>query len=417
MIIDSHNNSLRGCVDVIVSKSQVHRLLICAALSSRSTVIERVQPSKDILATVGCVNTALADVSFKGDAVSVEPYKAFKKDCVLDCSESGSTFRMLLPVFAALGNRCVFTGKPGLEKRPISPLYELLSSNGCRLSEKGKFPLSLEGRLNSGRLEIDGNISSQFISGMLLAAPLLKGDTVISVKNGIQSYPYIQMTADALRQFKVDVEVVDKLNYKIRGGQEFVSPGKIVAEGDWSNAAFWMVAAAIGRKCDVTVKNVNLQSTQGDREIAKILRSFGAVVEYGDKAVRVCSGRLKAVKIDAADIPDLVPVLAVAAAAAVGKTEIVNAERLRYKESDRLETVYRLLRDLGADVKATDSALIINGNGRLNGGVVDSYNDHRIVMAAAVASLICENPVEIKNSEAVNKSYPRFFEEFRRLTN
>ncbi|MDO4742702.1 MAG: 3-phosphoshikimate 1-carboxyvinyltransferase [bacterium] len=416
MIISSHNKSLRGSVNVIVSKSQVHRLLICAALSGSPTVIEQVQLSKDIQATIDCINGVLADVLFEKDVLSVKPYILPKNDCLLDCNESGSTFRMLLPVFAALGNGCEFTGRPGLEKRPISPLYELLSSNGCTLSQKGKFPLSLGGKLMPSGFEIDGNISSQFISGLLFAAPLLQGDSSIAVTKGIQSYPYIQMTLDALQRFKIDVEVIDKLHYKIKGGQKFISPGRVVAEGDWSNAAFWMVAAAIGRDCDVTVRNINPQSIQGDKKIAEILKLLGAHIEYRHNDVRVRSGRLTAVRIDASDIPDLVPVLAVAAAAAIGKTEIVNAQRLRYKESDRLETVYRMLLNLGADIKATDSALIINGTGRLTGGVVDSYNDHRIAMAAAVASLICEHPVEIKNSQAVEKSYPLFFEEFNRLT-
>ena len=430
---------LSGSVNAIPSKSQAHRALICAALGdaalagNATTRIECDGGSKDITATAACLSALGADIRQEQGSYIVRPLKraADNAAVTLPCAESGSTFRFLLPVACALGKKASFVLEGRLPERPLSPLYEELVRHGCALSPQGANPFRAEGKLTPGIYSLDAGVSSQFISGLLFALPLLDGDSELRLTGQIESFPYIGLTMSMLETFGVKIEFKDEI-FSIPGGQKYRSPGTVKIEGDWSNAAFWLTAGALGEGRGVTCDSLDLQSRQGDRAILKILESFGAKVEKSGSSVTVCGaakasgaaeagGKLRGIEIDARDIPDLVPILAVAAAAAEGTTVIRNAGRLRAKESDRLAAVSSVLNELGADVRVTDDGLLVNGAainrsaGVLKGGKVSSWGDHRIAMAAAVAASICGEPVVICGAEAVNKSYPGFFDDLRLL--
>lgn len=413
MNISVTGRSLSGAANIISSKSDLHRLLICAALSKTPTIINGVTISKDIAATIDCLRAFAAEIEIKNDVIVVRPYAAPKKSPVLDCNESGSTLRFLLPVIAALGIGGSFIGSDRLAERPLSPLYELLESNGCSLSPQGHFPLKISGKLSGNRFCISGDISSQFISGLLFSAPLLRTGCEIQITGKVESYPYIQMTLNAMQRFGVQISKEKPFTFKISKNDYYNSPGEIMAEGDWSNAAFWLVAAAISKSYNFVLSNLNRASLQGDMLIVSLLQKAGVKFKITGNALQIIdAANLSPLHIDAAQIPDLVPVLAVFASAISGETVIYNAQRLIYKESNRLLTVNNMVSALGGQIRMTDDGLVINGTGRLCGGEVNACNDHRIAMAAAVASFICESPVTILDAQAVEKSYPNFYKEF-----
>jgi 3-phosphoshikimate 1-carboxyvinyltransferase len=300
-----------------------------------------------------------------------------------------------------------------LPSRPLSPLYEELISHGCALSAQGMNPLHTSGHLVGGKFSIPGNISSQYISGLMFALPLLSEDSQIKILGDIESEPYIDMTIAALKEFGVIVKPGVHC-FRIKGNQGYTAKQIVNVEGDWSNAAFWLCAGAIGTH-SITLTNLVLDSLQGDKAVLAILERFGAHIVYDTDSVTISRGNLKGIEIDAGDTPDLVPALAVVAAVSDGKTVIYNAERLRIKESDRLKTVSEILRTLGADITETPDGLVINGKNHLTGGTVSSHGDHRIAMMSAIVSTVCSDTVTIVDAEAVNKSYPGFFRDFAAL--
>jgi len=405
-----------GTIGAIASKSAAHRLLICASLADNETFVRCQERSQDIDATAGCLKSLGAVIRYKDGGFFVTPIKKTEdltKERSVNCGESGSTLRFLLPVCGALGMSVKFNMEGRLPARPLTGLYEEMTSNGCTLSEQGRSPFVLGGKLKNGNYYLPGNISSQFISGLLFALPLLEGYSTISVTGKLESRPYVDMTLDALRLFRINVHEEEKprLTFCVTGNQTYRSPKTVQTEGDWSNAAFWLCAGAIGTN-GITCTGLNKDSRQGDRAVAELLKNFGARVSADGGAVTVFPNALKGIEIDAENIPDLVPVLAAIASVARGKTAIRGAGRLRLKESDRLRTIAASLSSLGADVKETNDGLVINGKNKLQGGVTQSFGDHRIAMAAAVLSGACLNPVTIQNAEAVNKSYPAFFDDF-----
>ncbi len=405
--------SRTGKVKAISSKSHVHRLLICSALSKENTIIKDVTFSKDILATINCLNGFLADIKIENNDVYIFPYDTPVENKVLDLNESGSTYRFLVPIVCALGIKASFVGAKRLAERPLSPLYELLVEHGANLSEKGVFPLICNNKISAGTYSISGEISSQFISGLIFALPLLDGDSVISVTGKMESYPYIKMTLDAVKLFGIDI-VEENNKFIVKGNQKYISPQTIIAEGDWSNAAFYACMGAVSKE-GITIENLNPNSLQGDKEILNILSKMGADITWKNDIVTIKKSQFNGIEIDASQITDLVPVLATISTIAKGKTVIRNAERLRIKESDRIESVYSMLKNLGADVNKTDDGFIISGKEKINGGTVASENDHRIVMSASVAASISSNSVFINGEEAVTKSYPNFFDDFNAL--
>ncbi|MCL1789016.1 MAG: 3-phosphoshikimate 1-carboxyvinyltransferase [Oscillospiraceae bacterium] len=386
---------LSGTVKAIPSKSLAHRALICAALADSPTVIACDGTSRDIEATSDCLS------QLKEDAP------------VFRCGESGSTFRFLLPIAGALGLNAAFHLEGRLPERPLTPLYEELIRHGCQLSAQRSNPFCISGQLTPGVYTLDAGVSSQFISGLLMALPLLSGGSELRLSGKPESAPYINLTMNMLEKFGIEIGSHDGY-YTVKGSQTYHSPGNIQIEGDWSNAAFWLCAGAISEN-PLTCTGLNLQSNQGDRAILAVLERFGAKVTCAGDSVTVSAGNLRGTEIDARDIPDLVPVLSVVAAAATGKTVIRNAGRLRIKESDRLSAVTDILTELGADITQKEDGLAIRGGVALKGGTVSSRNDHRIAMSAAIAAVLCEKPVVIQGAEAVNKSYPGFFDDYKTL--
>lgn len=405
--------SRSGTAVAPASKSQAHRYLICAALGSEKTDIKCRGISKDIAATAACLNAAGAEIVFDGETIKVTPVKnGDGARRVLPCGESGSTLRFMMAVAGALGLSADFKMEGRLKDRPLAPYDDELRRHGMEIEPEGDI-LHCGGALKPGKYTIPGNVSSQYISGLLMALPLLKGGSTLEITDNIESLDYITMTEQALGKAGILFEKAGPI-YKIPGNQRYEMPGKLEVEGDYSNGAFFLCAGALSKK-GVTVTGLDSASKQGDRRIAEILKSFGAKVEISENAVSVCGGNLHGMIVDAAMIPDLIPVLSVVAAAAEGETEIVNAGRLRLKESDRLKTTAEMLSALGADVRETENGLIIRGGKPLKGGGVNPENDHRIAMAAAVAAGICSENVTIEDAQCVQKSYPGFWNEFSDL--
>jgi 3-phosphoshikimate 1-carboxyvinyltransferase len=401
---------LKGSVAAIPSKSDAHRLLILAALSEGATHIRMDRRSEDIDATIGCLRALGAQIEEETDGVVVRGIERAAENPLLDCGESGSTFRFLLPVVAALCSRARFTGSGRLPQRPIGELMRALEAHGVTFSAD-RLPFSISGRLTGGEFALAGNISSQYLTGLLLALPALDEASNITLITRLESAGYADITLHALRRFGIEVGVRG-MTYHIDKGAKPVSPGEARVDGDWSNASFFLAAGALG--APVRVTGLALDSPQGDRAILDALIAFGAAIEASPGAVTVSPAPLAGCEIDVSDTPDLLPVLAVLGACAEGETYLVNAARLRLKESDRLATVSAMLRALGGSVTELPDALIIRG-GRLIGGTVESSRDHRIAMAAATASIRCQSEVTITGADAVNKSYPAFFEDFNRL--
>lgn len=404
---------LLGTIDAMPSKSHAHRLLIARKIA-------QLQGQKKA--------SALKISTFSGDIDATKKclVQLDKEMPYLDCKESGSTLRFLLPVAMALKNEAVFIGSGRLPERPISPLKEEMEAHGCRfkmgnkhqkVSDKHKEICTVTGKLASGEYKLAGNISSQFITGLLFALPLLKGDSVLRLTTELESAGYVDMTLDVLKEFGIKVTRSTSEEgfeiFEIPGNQIYIEPDNLCIEGDWSNASFWLVCGALGGS--VTVRGLNLDSSQRDKRIIDVLKLMGADIVVGDGITVTCPEGLKAVEINVAQTPDMVPVLAVSMALAEGSSMITNAERLRMKESDRLRTVYDFLIKLGADITYGGSGLSITGKSDLRGGEITSHNDHRIAMAAAVASCGCKRAVTITGAEAVKKSYPNFFKDFAAL--
>ena len=411
---------LFGTVAAIPSKSHVHRLLICASLADGTSVIRCPSTSDDMDATVRCMTALGAKIEYAEEAFRVTPIPrdgegiASVPDAAMDCGESGSTMRFLLPVVCALGKGGSITSHGRLPERPLSPLYEELVSHGADLSPAGTNPFRIAGKLTPGDYTLDGSVSSQFISGLLFALPLLNGPSTLTITGKLESAPYITLTLQALEAFGVHWQSADPMHYRITPTR-YTTPGNVTAEGDWSNGAFWLTAGALSEE-GLTVTGLSPDSVQGDSAIVPILERMGARVLREKGRLTISGGHLHGCEIDGAQIPDLVPVLSVAAAAAEGETLIRNIGRLRLKESDRIASVTDMLTSLGCTgVTSGEDWLKITGGG-LTGGTVQSWNDHRIAMSAGIAATVCKNPVTITGAEAVRKSYPGFFDDLDRLT-
>lgn len=388
-----HPRKLRGQVEIPSSKSYAHRLLIAAALSDAPVEVRMNALNNDIIATADCLRALGAKIDRTEAGFMVHPIGNISGDKhTLFCGESGSTLRFMIPVAAALGTACTFTGAGRLPERPNAILTDALNAHGVH-ADHGLLPMHLSGKLAGGIYPIAGNVSSQYITGLLLALPLCDEDSEIILTTKLESAAYIDITLETLAPFGIRVDRTET-GWRIPGRQKYRSPGVVTAEGDWSGAAFWFAANSLGSEVDSL--GLNKSSLQGDRAIVEMLSRLGS-------------------EIDVSDTPDLVPALAVAAAAHDGVTSITGAARLRIKESDRLRAVTEMLKNLGGDVDELDDGLIIRGGSRFTGGTVDGCNDHRIVMAAAIAATIAEDPVTITDAQAVNKSYPAFFEAFNAL--
>ena len=399
---------LHGAVRVPASKSEAHRFLICAALADQRTDINIYGICSDIEATAECLEEIGAGVNRTETGYSITPIKSAVSGGLLKCRDSGSTLRFLLPVAAALGCDVTFFREGKLHERPLSPLDEEMLKHGTSLSSDGRY-LNVKGKMIGSSYTIAANVSSQFISGILMALPILGGGN-ITLEGKIESVDYIKMTIDAMKVFGVDVKFEDNV-LSVSSGSVYKSPKKLAVTGDWSGAAFWTAAGALSSE-GITVEGIDTEATQGDRRIADVVSSMGASVQIGESSIKVSEASLGGIKLDASDIPDIVPIISVIASVADGETVISGAARLRIKESDRLAVMTEVLSLMGADVTEMSDGLAIKGCGRLHGAVVDAHGDHRIAMSAAIASMKCGGDVTVLGAECVSKSYSAFWDDF-----
>lgn len=390
---------LRGNLSIPASKSCAHRAVICAALADGVSTLSGITMSKDIEATISSMTALGASFEINGDIVTVKGISdSIDGTAEIDCNESGSTLRFIMPVAAALGVKSVFIGKGRLPQRPIDIYKRELKNHGITFHTE-EMPYEISGVLTGGKYEIEGNVSSQFITGLLFALPLAKEDSEIIMTSHLESRPYVDITIDILRRYGIEISETEN-SFLIKGNQKY-TPYDEHIEGDYSQAAFFFVANALGS--DVNILNLKEDSVQGDKAITDII------------ADTLKNGSVTGFKADCSDIPDLVPILSVLGAYGNMPSTIYNAERLRIKESDRLAACADMLNNLGGNVTVTSDGLEIMPTNGLNGGTIDSYGDHRIVMAAAIAALNCKGDVIIKGAEAAEKSYPTFFEDYVKL--
>ena len=408
------HGTLRGEVTLPPSKSQAHRLLICAALGTDPCSIACNSVNDDIMATMRCLNALGARITFSSGVFDVQPVNVTKGG-MLDCGESGSTLRFLMSVAAVLGADATFTGAGKLPQRPMEALTEVLAAHGVSFERHSadELPVTCSGTLQGGNFTLPGNISSQYLTGLLFALPLAAVDSEIEVTGGLTSASYIDMTIDALRTAGISVERRNNI-FTIKGNQQYRMPERVVVEGDWSSAAFWVVAGVIGKQ-PLTICGMNNESLQGDSAIVDHLRSMGAFIEIADDKVVAMPSHLFGADLDCMDTPDLVPILSVAAAVAQGTTTFTNVGRLRFKESDRLAAMKSVLESFGITSSVGEDTFTVYGGKPVAAHPVDSFGDHRIAMSAAVLSTVVEGVTTIIGAECVAKSYPSFFEDFAAL--
>ncbi len=418
-VVVEKTTRLQGVVSAPPSKAYTHRMLIASLMSKGTSKISYPLNSNDTTATLHAIEAFGAKTEIEEKCWEIQGREELETPTrPVDCGESGSTLRFMIPVAALATGPSTFLFGASFERRPIAPLLESLKQLGVESTlqqkTKGSFVKVKGGGIKGGKTSIRGNISSQFISGLLFACPKAKEDTEISVTTQLESKSYVQMTMETLAKYSIKATATfDFSRLWIPSNQNYIPVDQIVP-GDFSAAAFLLAAASI-TSSRVTVKNLDYQTIQGDKEIAKILRRMGSSVKVGDRFMEVDGGELSAVDIDATDIPDLVPVCTVLACYAKGTSKINNAKRLRYKESDRLDALHKELKKMGAHIIMKEDSLTIKGPSAMHGATVDPHNDHRIAMACAVAALGARGKTKIQNSECINKSYPQFFNDLRSL--
>ena len=388
MIVKLENAKIKGEIKAIPSKSYAHRIAICNFLAGN-------------VPSGGCVGFTSKDITATEDCLK----SVLDKNYTVDCGESGSTLRFLLPLFSALGGEFTLIGHGKLMQRPNDELFAVLKDHGIAVEKTDVIKIS--GKLSAGDFRVRGDISSQYISGLLMALPILDGDSKIILSTPMVSASYVDITLEVLSAYGIKIEKTD-YGFFVKGNQEYI--GKVASEGDWSNSAFFLVLGAVAG--EITVTGLNNASVQGDRTIIDILRLAGATVKQEKDTVTVTKNNLKGFSFDAENCPDLVPIAAALAANAEGETTIKSVERLKIKESDRIESTIAFLSSFGIKAQFNGRDLIING-GKTKGGIVDGYNDHRIVMSAAVMAAVAIGESQIIGAEAVEKSYPTFFADYK----
>ncbi|BAH05755.1 3-phosphoshikimate 1-carboxyvinyltransferase [Clostridium kluyveri] len=405
---------LEGQVKIPPSKSVCHRALICASLSSGVSNITNVDFSEDIEATCEALKSLGVIIEKGNNSLSIKGNSnLYVKKPNVHCFQSGSTLRFLIPLAATLGEEITFTGEGKLVERPLNVYYDIFKSQKIYYkTESGKLPLTINGKLKSGDYRVRGDVSSQFVTGLLFALPLLSGDSKIEITTELESKSYVDITIDMLGKFGVCVDGSSYREFIIKGNQTYKEVDCNI-EGDFSQVAFWLVMGALGK--GITCMGLDTDSLQGDRIIVHILKDMGVEIEEKENCIEVNPSKTTGVVIDVSQCPDLVPVLAALASVSHGTTEIINAARLRIKESDRLKAITSELNKIGAEVIEKEDSLIIHGKENLKGGNVTSWKDHRIAMALAAVSSKCTEPLVIEGAECVKKSYPGFWEDFRSL--
>ena len=424
--IDITPSTLKGNVVAPPSKSLGHRAVICASLAAGQSKIHNCPASADLSATVNAMKTLGASIRKDGSLLTVDGSGIFSgsADYAIDCFESGSTLRFLIPVAALSGRKVSFTGRGRLAQRPLDPYIEAFTAMDIRteVSEEG-LPLTVYDKLKPGKYSLRGDVSSQFVSGLLLALPLLDGDSAVELTTDLESRPYVEMTLDVLSKFGVSVESFGSglRHFRIKGGQKY-RPADYTVEGDYSQAAFWLAAGALDG--GVCCEGLKRDSLQGDKEMLRIIEALGYAVAWEDNLLKACAssenpkspaGRERKTVIDCSQIPDIVPIAAALAALTQGVTVFSNAARLRLKESDRMSSITAGLKALGADIRETHDTLKVKGADELKGGTADACGDHRIAMSLAIAAVRCRNKVTIIGHDCVDKSYPDFWTDYMNL--
>ena len=422
MKIKIRPGKLNGTIEIPPSKSYSHRAVIAAALAEneKKSKIDNLKFSVDITTTTDIMENWGAEIERFESALEIigNGGKVAPRDKYVQCNESGSTIRFLIPVGITSENELIFDGKGKLVDRPLDSYYKIFKEQGLKYETTGgKLPLTANGKLKPGNYEIDGNISSQFITGLLYALPLLEGDSKLIINKNLESKGYVDLTLEILKLAGIEIVNNDYKSFDIRGNQTY-KPFDYTVEGDYSQVAFWIVAGIISANRDNEVKclHVNKNSLQGDREIIEIVTRMGAKLEIFDDYVIVKPSKTKGTIIDISQCPDIGPILTVLAALSEGETRIINGERLRIKESDRITSIKTELNKLGANVDEEGDSLIIQGVDGFTGGVtVSAWNDHRIAMSLAVASTRCEKEIILEEAESVRKSYPHFWDDFVKM--
>lgn len=421
--------SLNGKVKIPPSKSLCHRVIIAAALSKGECILNNIYMSLDIIATCEIMKKLGAEIRqipkgliingkgvlelFNQDSENIEFVKKEMVHHELQCNESGSTLRFLIPIAMLAAGKIIFKGRGKLVQRTLRPYHEIFENQNIKYTtDRGNLPLTIDGRLKPGIFELRGDISSQFITGLLYALPLLKDDSIIVVTTKMESIGYVDLTLDVLSKFGVSIENNNYKEFKIKGNQNYKKRDYTV-EGDFSQAAFYLAAGVLGG--EVQCVDLNMESLQGDRVIVDIIKDMGGKITFIKGILIASKSDLKGTIIDVSQCPDLLPIVAVLGALSTGTTEIINASRARIKESDRIKAIATELNKIGAEVIEKEDSLLIHGKPWLKGGVVNSWNDHRIAMAMAIASIKCTEKLTIQDSGAVKKSYPDFYEDFKNL--
>ena len=391
---------LSGTVSAPPSKSAAHCAVLCAALSSGESKISKLSYSEDILATLSAVSVLGAKITTTEDCVEITGIcKAQELNNVeIYCNESGSTLRFIIPIALAIGGSFSVSGKGRLMERPLDDYFKIFDKEGISYTKKDD-TLYLSGKLHGGKYELAGNVSSQYITGLLLGLSMLSVDSEIFITTLLESAPYVEMTIDMMSKFGIQIEKSSDLgHFKIKGNQEYRATDYSV-EGDYSQAAFFYVANALGS--NIEILNVSDDSYQGDKEILDIID-----IMRSSDAER---------SINVSQIPDLVPIITLLATQTEGITHITGAKRLRLKESDRLSAITTELKKLGAKIEEKEDSLTVFGKTELHGGIVDAHNDHRIAMTMAIASTVTTDEIRLYGYGSVKKSYPDFWEKFEEL--
>lgn len=404
---------LKGEITMPPSKSMAHRVVLAAALAKGKSIIHNIAISEDVSATITAVRQMGAQIEEQADCIVIEGIRNAKKDMQIDCGESGTTLRLLIPVLAAMQGGTL-DGRGRLPQRPVDEYLKIFTSQGLLYKrDAAGLPMTVEGGLKSGIFRLSGQISSQYISGLMFALPLLEKDSEIVISDTLESSGYVDMTLQALHMSGIAIEeTIMHKQYCIKGNQQY-KPFAYTVEGDWSQAAFFLLAGIMGT--NVVLKGLAQNTNQKDREFLSLLKRMGADIEVDDDIITARKSPLHAVTADVSQIPDSAPALAAAMCIAKGRSLITGGKRLRIKESDRITATVEAFKAIGADIEETQDGMAIEGKPKLRGGVSSSHHDHRIAMALAVVAAACEGSITIKDAQAVNKSYPSFFEDYMKL--
>lgn len=403
---------LAGSITIPPSKSQSHRAIIAASLSKGKSVINNVLLSDDVTATISAMQKLGVKIVQNNHQLIIQGISRIyvADDNFIDCNESGSTLRFLIPILSLSRQKIVITGKPGLLKRPMTIYEQIFKDRGLFYQQTDK-SIIINGPLPADVYKIPGNVSSQFVSGLLFALPLLKENSKIEISGELESKEYVDMTISVLRTFGIIIYEKDN-EYLIPGNQQY-KPTHLTIEGDFSQMAFFATAGLIG--ADIHCLGMSKNSLQPDQKYLDFVEKMKGHFTWSNSEIIFHRSVTAGTSIDVSQSPDIAPILAVLGALSSGTTIIENAARLKYKESNRLSSTYETLKKMNIDVEMTDSSLVIKGKPTIDGGTFDSYNDHRIVMAIAIAAIRSNHPIIIKNAEAVNKSYPTFFHDYQNL--